>query len=373
MRKRTKRAETAVLIALATLLLRASAAGVTAVLSTLARSSARRSPTSSLDPYTIVPADLNEAEAEVRRREQTWRQSGAVAVTESDVDRALRRAKELQGEIDQAKARSRLSLRLGYLYIVRFFVLTNLPRHGKGSVIGAAAAVLCALSLLLSPFLFSTLARALSGALVLMAASSALAVAAVFSLWPTERNRELFQRLQRERKCGQEQVAALRQPVARAWEEYEAVRRNWMLLDRLGEARRRRQELADLLASAKYQLIHTNWRDLRGGDFERFLSRVFVMLGYHVELTKASGDQGVDLILTGKGRRIAVQTKGYADSVGNHSVMEAVAGMAFYRCTACAVVTNSRFTRTAEQLAAVNHCQLIAGIHIPDLIEGRIY
>jgi restriction system protein len=141
----------------------------------------------------------------------------------------------------------------------------------------------------------------------------------------------------------------------------------------LEKARQRREELAALLASVKYQLIHTDWRALRGVDFEQFLSHVFEMLGYHVQLTKASGDQGADLLVTGKGARIAVQAKGYADSVGNGAVQEVGAAMAIYQCTSCAVITNSRFTRLARQLAQANGCRLIDGAQIPGLIEGRIY
>ena len=116
-----------------------------------------------------------------------------------------------------------------------------------------------------------------------------------------------------------------------------------------------------------------DWRSLRGVDFEQFLSRAFEMLGYRVEMTKASGDQGADLIVTGKGARVAVQTKGYADSVGNHSVMEVVAGMNFYQCTSCVVITNSHSPRPRDNLAQANGCRLIDGARIPDLIEGRIY
>src|SRR5262249_54090334 len=139
------------------------------------------------------------------------------------------------------------------------------------------------------------------------------------------------------------------------------------------DTRQHRKEVADILASVKYQLLHTNWRDMRGTPFEDFLGRVFESLGYRVQFTKASGDQGADLLLTGKGIRAAIQTKGYKDRVGNHAVQEIVAAMAFYQCTSCAVITNSQFTSGAIDLAQANGCRLIDGSQIPDLIEGRIY
>jgi restriction endonuclease Mrr len=124
-------------------------------------------------------------------------------------------------------------------------------------------------------------------------------------------------------------------------------------------ARDRYDGLLAIVKSRRYQLLHKDWRALRGNNFEGFLQDVFEMLGFNVETTKASGDQGIDLILTGKGRRIGVQAKGYAENVGNHAVMEAHAGKDFYGCDSCVVVTNSDFTRTAQELAARSNCQML--------------
>ena len=88
-------------------------------------------------------------------------------------------------------------------------------------------------------------------------------------------------------------------------------------------------------------------------------------------MTKSSGDQGVDLILTRGNDRIAIQVKGFVNSVGNGAVQQAHAGMAFYRCTRCAVVTNSEFTPAARELADRVGCQLIDCGGIEALITGR--
>jgi HJR/Mrr/RecB family endonuclease len=344
-----------------------------ALLTAVAQSGGGRSSKNTHDIYTVLPADLRAAEERVQGCEQEWRQAGGVRVAESQVDRALQNAKGLQSEFNQAKARSRPGLRLTYLRLVRLFVLTGLPRYEKAAIIGASGAIICALSLLLSPFVVSSLGTALAGALVLTAFGSCLMTATVFLLWPTENKRQSFQRLQHEWKDRKNKLETLRPSVVQAWTDYKVLRQHWILYNRLEKARQRREELAALLASVKYQLIHTDWRALRGVDFEHFLSRAFEMLGYHVQLTKASGDQGADLLITGKGARIAIQAKGYAHSVGNHSVMEVVAGMNYYQCTSCAVITNSRFTSTARHLAQANGCRLIDGAQIPDLIEGRIY
>jgi HJR/Mrr/RecB family endonuclease len=160
---------------------------------------------------------------------------------------------------------------------------------------------------------------------------------------------------------------------AQAKLQLEQARQHYVLGQRLADAKQALDELVALLNSARYQLIHTQWRLLRGVDFENFLHRVFETLGYQVQPTKASTDQGADLIVSGKGILLAVQAKGYEKSVGNHSVMEVTAGMQFYRCNSCAVITNSGFTRAARRLAHATGCQLVDGSQIPDLIEGRIF
>ena len=77
------------------------------------------------------------------------------------------------------------------------------------------------------------------------------------------------------------------------------------------KAERDYTRLVELLQSRRYQLAHCDWRALRGTAFEDFIADVFEELGFAVERTKVTGDQGVDLVVTGRGRSIAVQTKGY--------------------------------------------------------------
>lgn len=125
--------------------------------------------------------------------------------------------------------------------------------------------------------------------------------------------------------------------------------------------------------STRNQLLLCDWRSLRGIPFETFLQRVFESLGYQVETTKVSGDQGVDLILTRGAERVAVQAKGYEQSVGNEAVQQAFTGMHFYRCTRCVVVTNSTFTHPAAALATtLPNCKLVDGDQIDALITGRV-
>jgi restriction system protein len=134
-------------------------------------------------------------------------------------------------------------------------------------------------------------------------------------------------------------------------------------------------QLAEYRQSRLYrlgQLAAENWKAMRGGELEAFLERVFAELQYSVERTGQAGDQGVDLIVAKDGHRIAVQVKGYVDSVPNTAIQEAFTGMAFYRCDACAVITNSRFTSGGRSIAGSVGCALIDEYRLPALIMGQI-
>ena len=125
-------------------------------------------------------------------------------------------------------------------------------------------------------------------------------------------------------------------------------------------------------ATHRKDFINERWKWMRGVEFEAFLEVVFRELGYDVETTSTTGDQGVDLIVIYRHKRIAIQVKGWAGNVGNGAVQEAYSGMAHYNCDAAAVITNSRFTKKAIELANSTGCTLIDGDSLPNLILGKI-
>lgn len=106
---------------------------------------------------------------------------------------------------------------------------------------------------------------------------------------------------------------------------------------------------------------------MTGTEFEDYVGRVLAHQGFRVKRLGGSGDQGCDLLLTRDGRRTACQVKRYAKSVGNGAVQEAVASMAFHRCDAAMVVTNSWFTSGARALARANGCRLVARDELSEL------
>ena len=93
---------------------------------------------------------------------------------------------------------------------------------------------------------------------------------------------------------------------------------------------------------------------MNGLEFEKFIAELFSKMGYESEITKASGDQGMDVIASKNGNKIGIQAKCYSSSVGNKAVQEAVAGKNHYRLDKAIVVTNNFFTDAAQQLAQSN-------------------
>lgn len=97
---------------------------------------------------------------------------------------------------------------------------------------------------------------------------------------------------------------------------------------------------------------------MSGTEFEEFLRNFFTGQGYKCQTTKTSGDQGIDLIAAKDDIKLAIQAKCYTGSVGNHAVMEAVAGTKYYKANRTMVITNSTFTKSAIELAKANNVTL---------------
>ena len=91
---------------------------------------------------------------------------------------------------------------------------------------------------------------------------------------------------------------------------------------------------------------------LDGPEFEAYVALVLEDNGFrHVELTKGSGDQGVDILAERNATTYAIQCKNYDGAVGNFAVQEAYAGAQFYSCDVAVVVCPGTFTRGAVELA----------------------
>ena len=97
------------------------------------------------------------------------------------------------------------------------------------------------------------------------------------------------------------------------------------------------------MMTSQYDMARVD--QMEGHEFERFIADMLYKLGYRkVEVTRGSGDQGVDVLAEKEGIRYAVQCKCYSSDLGNTPVQEVNAGKMICHCHVGVVVTNRYFT-----------------------------
>ncbi len=94
-------------------------------------------------------------------------------------------------------------------------------------------------------------------------------------------------------------------------------------------------------------------------EFEQFCAALLNTQKWNARVTKATCDQGVDIVADKRNTRIVLQCKKYSKPVGNQAVQQIVAAVAFENAQRAVVVSTSGFTRSAEALAASNNVILV--------------
>lgn len=95
--------------------------------------------------------------------------------------------------------------------------------------------------------------------------------------------------------------------------------------------------------------------NMDGHTFEHYCADILSKNGfYNVEVTRGSGDQGIDIIAHKDGVKYGIQCKCYSSDIGNKAVQEAFSGKTFYGCHVAAVLTNRYFTKSAKELSENN-------------------
>ena len=91
---------------------------------------------------------------------------------------------------------------------------------------------------------------------------------------------------------------------------------------------------------------------LDGHEFEYYCADLLRKRGFQeVEVTKGSGDYGIDILAERDGVTYAIQCKCYNAPVGVKAVQEAYAGRDYYDRMVGAVLTNQYFTGPAVEAA----------------------
>lgn len=108
-----------------------------------------------------------------------------------------------------------------------------------------------------------------------------------------------------------------------------------------------------LLSHGRKRRAYGKDSDLMDGhEFEYYCADLLRKRGFQeVEVTRGSGDYGIDILAERDGVTYAIQCKCYGDSVGVKAVQEAYAGRDYYDCMVGAVLTNQYFTGPAVEAA----------------------
>ena len=110
--------------------------------------------------------------------------------------------------------------------------------------------------------------------------------------------------------------------------------------------------------------------DLTGVEYEnKIASMINKETSWTAELTKASGDQGADLLLTKGPIQIVIQTKYHKSPIGNSAVQEAYAAQRFYNSDLSIVVSNSGFTKSADELSQSTGVKLMSDVQLLDFLK----
>ena len=106
-----------------------------------------------------------------------------------------------------------------------------------------------------------------------------------------------------------------------------------------------------------------------GLDFERWVAKSLNDTGWKTNVTVGSGDQGVDVIAEYQSITVGIQCKLYSGSVGNKAVQEIKSGIEFHQCDYGVVITNGKYTKSAQDLAKSTDILLLKHTEIPNLLN----
>ena len=142
---------------------------------------------------------------------------------------------------------------------------------------------------------------------------------------------------------------------------------------RIAEAEARKRTAADsrnqLILELRKRAHPEYLLDLDPTEFENYVLRYYSLLGYRTYTTPASGDGGIDGVLTKDGERIIIQCKRWQDAVGVRPVREFRGVLTGDSASRGILVTTSRFGKKAQE-AAGPQIELIDGYALCRRING---
>lgn len=96
-------------------------------------------------------------------------------------------------------------------------------------------------------------------------------------------------------------------------------------------------------------------------EFEKLIEKLFKKMGFSVETTPITGDEGVDLLVRKGNRKGIVQCKRYQGSVGQPIVRDLYGAMVHNRADEAYVITTGTISLPAQQWASGKPIHLVDG------------
>ena len=110
-----------------------------------------------------------------------------------------------------------------------------------------------------------------------------------------------------------------------------------------------------------YERLQNNQEEflMDGVAFEYFCADLLLIEGFKdIQLTKASGDNGVDIIAHKNDKMYIFQCKCLSHTCSNKAIQEIVSANTIYKANCLAVICNTDFSDQARMIASVNQVQL---------------
>ena len=115
-----------------------------------------------------------------------------------------------------------------------------------------------------------------------------------------------------------------------------------------------------------------SYEDMEGHEFEYYCAELLEQRGFvEVEVTRGSGDYGIDILAEKEGVTYAIQCKRYTTPVGVKAIQEAYAGRDYYDRMVGVVMTNQYFTTPAVEAAKKLKILLWDGGYLESMTQER--
>ncbi|EHB66074.1 restriction endonuclease [Paenibacillus lactis] len=117
-----------------------------------------------------------------------------------------------------------------------------------------------------------------------------------------------------------------------------------------------------------------NFESMDGVEFERLVYNLFVKLGFRAQITKASGDGGVDIVANYEGLLFnglyLIQCKRWKAKVGEPELRDLYGTVTSKNALKGILVTTSSFSRQAEEFSRGKNLELIDGPKLNELLRA---